>query len=76
MDIEGTYSEPFPTGVVETSRLFSLGLKGFVGGNFFVDIKAGLDSRKNYEHVDGENRSLPFVSINLSSFIFATIGVD
>lgn len=76
MEIEGAYSEPFPTGVVETSRVFSLGLKGFIGNNFFVDLKAGLDSRSNYQHIDGESRNLPFVSVNLSSFIFTTIDVD
>lgn len=76
MEIEGAYSEPFPTGVVESSRVFSVELKGFVGNNFFVDVKAGLDSRSNFQHVDGENRDLPFVSVTLSSFFFATVGVD
>ncbi|MDH3889816.1 MAG: capsule assembly Wzi family protein [candidate division Zixibacteria bacterium] len=76
MEIEGTYTESFPTGVVESSRLFAVGGRGFVGNNFFVHITAGLDWRKNFEHIEGENQNRPFISIQLSSFIFTTVGVD
>ncbi|RKX29981.1 MAG: hypothetical protein DRP47_00330 [Candidatus Zixiibacteriota bacterium] len=74
--IEGDYTEPFPTGVVEQKTRFSLGYTRFVLNNFFLDIEAGVDKIRNVAHVTDDNQTLPFVQLNLSAFFSSKINVE
>jgi hypothetical protein len=72
MQVEGDYSEPFPTGIVEKISSVSLSLKGYFRTLAAFDIEAGLDRIDNFAHQTGDNRSLPFVRLSLSA-LFSTI---
>lgn len=72
MQVDGDYSEPFPTGVVEKTTTVSLSLKGYFRTLAVFDIEAGLDRIDNLAHQAGDNRSLPFVRLSLSA-LFSTI---
>ena len=74
-DAEGDYDEPFPTGIVEKTMTFSAGVRGFVGEHGFVDIEAGLDRVTNRFHIEGEDKTLPFVKLTMSAFIFSPLDV-
>ena len=76
LDIDGDYDEPFPTGIVETTNSYSLRFRGFLLEHFFIDLTAGVDRVNNFEHIDGDDRSRPFLSIRLSSFISTRLSVD
>ena len=76
LDVEGDYSEPFPTGVVEKTKTASLNLKTFVLDHIFVDCRAGVNWIDNYRHVESDNQSLPFVRLRISSFFSAPINVS
>lgn len=76
LEVEGDYSEPFPTGVVQKTLTASLGAKGFLLGHFYFDIEAGLDRVENRFHVEGEDESLPFVNLTLSGFILPSVAID
>ncbi|MFQ5453084.1 MAG: capsule assembly Wzi family protein, partial [Candidatus Zixiibacteriota bacterium] len=75
-DIEGDYSEPFPTGIVERTNGLSIGVKGFAFNHFFFDIETGLNKINNYRHIDTDNRSLPFIKLNISTFLSSSLNVD
>lgn len=72
MQVEGDYSEPFPTGTVEKTSTVSLSLKGYFRTLAAFDIEAGLDRIDNFAHQTGDSRSLPFVRLSLSA-LFSTI---
>ncbi|UCD64769.1 MAG: hypothetical protein JSW34_04860 [Candidatus Zixiibacteriota bacterium] len=76
LEIEGEYSEPFPTGVVEKSRSLSLGFAGFLFDHFFLDVEGGARWVDSYRHVDGDKRTLPFVRLKVSTFLFSSISVE
>jgi capsule assembly protein Wzi len=76
LDVEGDYSEPFPTGVVEKTLTASLAVKSFPREYFFFDVEAGIDKVENRFHVDGADESLPFVRLTLSGFILPTVDID
>lgn len=75
-DIEGDYDEPFPTGVVETTKSTSLRLKSFLLNHFYLDTEAGINWIDNYRHLDGDNRTLPFVRLQISTFFSAPVNID
>ncbi len=67
-----SYREPFPTGVVAKTFTVSLSLKGYFRNMAAFDIEAGLDRIDNFAHQAADNRSLPFVRVNLSA-LFSTV---
>jgi hypothetical protein len=76
LNVAGDYSEPFPTGTVQTTTTVSVGARGFVAGYFYVDAAVGVDRVGNYGHMAGDSRSLPFVNIHLSTFLSSSLRVD
>ncbi len=70
------YSEKFPTGIVEKTATFSVGYRGFILNNFFVNLNTGVKRVVNYDHATGDNRSLPYFNLVLSGFISAPINLD
>jgi hypothetical protein len=76
LDVEGDYSEPFPTGVVQKTLTASLGAKGFLLGHAFFDLEAGLDRVENRLHIEGEDKTLPFVNLTVSGFILPIVNIN
>jgi len=76
LEVEGDYHEPFPTGVVETTHRLAVGFTGFIKSNFFVQLETGIDWLDNYRHIDGDQRSLPYTRIRVSTFVFSSVGVE
>ncbi|MFZ5979348.1 MAG: capsule assembly Wzi family protein [Candidatus Zixiibacteriota bacterium] len=75
MEIEGDYSEPFPTGTVEETLRLAFGIKTFVKDMFFVDIYAGLDRVENFDHISGDDRTRPFFNLIISAFVSSTVNL-
>jgi len=65
-DIQGEYSEPFPTGIVEKRLTTSFQLTGFYRSMVFLDITPGFEFVRNYAHTESDNRTIPFISMRLS----------
>jgi len=76
LEVEGDYSEPFPTGTVQKTLTASLGAKGFLYGHFFFDLEAGVDRVENRFHVESADETLPFVNLTLSGFVLPTVDID
>jgi hypothetical protein len=76
VEVDGAYSEPFPTGVVQRTTTLALGVKGFVVGRAFVDLEAGVDWVRNRDHVDNDNPTLPFVKVYLSVFGLSKVSLQ
>jgi hypothetical protein len=76
LDVEGDYSEPFPTGTVEKTATMSLRLSGYLTPFAFVDLQAGVDRVRNLNHIDGDDRSLPFVRLYFSAFLLSALNLD
>ena len=76
MDVEGDYSEPFPTGTVQKTASVALGLSGYLTDFAFADFEAGVDFVKNYGHAVGDDRDLPFVRLYLSTFLLSALNVN
>lgn len=72
----GDYHESFPTGVVEKQTTAALGLKGFAAGLFFADLQLGLSWVDNQNHLSGNDLSLPFIKLNLSTFLLTSLNID
>lgn len=70
------YSEPFPTGTVEKKFSVSLGFTGYPARFLYLDAMGGYDFIDNYNHVDGNSRTVPFFSIRLSLILSARINVQ
>ena len=66
--IEGDYSEPFPTGIVQKTYTISLGGKGFLREFASFDFSLGVDWISNFAHRSGDSRTLPFAEMRLSVF--------
>lgn len=75
-DVDGSYSEPFPTGVVERTAEGSLGLTGFLRKAVFVDIEGGVRFIRNHRHLDGDHTTQPFARINLSAFLSTVVNLE
>ncbi|HUV29551.1 MAG TPA: capsule assembly Wzi family protein [Acidobacteriota bacterium] len=73
---EGDYSEPFPTGVVQSTTSTSLGIKSFLLDLAFVDLEIGVDWTKNVQHLQGALRTIPFVNVTISSFLFTSLNLE
>ncbi len=74
--VDGDYSEPFPTGTPQKTTRASVGVKSFLGGLAFVDVEAGVDLVKNRHHIEGDNRTLPFINIRFSSFVLTSLRLE
>ncbi|MCP4684434.1 MAG: capsule assembly Wzi family protein [bacterium] len=75
LEVEGNYSEPFPTGVVQKTLAASLGAKGFLCDHFFFDLEAGFDRIENRLHVKGVDDTLPFVNLTVSGFFLPIVDI-
>ncbi len=75
LDVEGDYSEPFPTGVVQKTLTASLAAKGFLYGHFFFDLEAGIDKVENRFHDEGVDDTLPFVNLTVSGFVLPVLNI-
>lgn len=74
MEVEGDYSEPFPTGVVEKTTSAAVQFKGFLLAYLFIDAMVGVDRVTNWGNVAGDDRTTPFASVRLVAF--GSWGVD
>jgi len=74
--VEGDYSEPFPTGTVQKTTRMTLGIKSFIANMAFVDVEAGIDLVKNQNHVDADDRTLPFINLKISSFFLTSVKLE
>ena len=72
----GTYSEDFPTGVVEKTFTASIGCRAFVKNHFYVSLEAGAQWCRNYRHVSDDSPTLPFIHLQLSSFITSFVDIS
>ncbi|MBK7141829.1 MAG: hypothetical protein IPH75_07100 [bacterium] len=69
---DGSYDEPFPTGIVEKSMSLSVGLKGYLRSVAAYDIEAGFNRITNFGHIESDDRTIPFLKLSLSA-TFSTI---
>jgi len=76
LNVTGDYNEPFPTGTVEKTGRVGLSFRGFFGKYLFAEIESGLDDVKNFEHTAGDNRTLPFVNLKISTFFSGSVKVE
>lgn len=76
LEVEGDYSEPFPTGVVQKTLTASIGAKGFLYEHFFFSLDAGVDRVRNRFHIEDNNESLPFVNLTISGFLLPSVAID
>ena len=75
VEAEGDYDEPFPTGVVEKTTTLSLDARGFVTEFGYVSVLAGMDRVSNRGHIDGDDKTLPFVDLTISAFISSLVDI-
>lgn len=75
-DTEGDYSEPFPTGTVETTKSASLRFSSFLLEHFYIDTEAGISRVDNYLNIEGDNRDLPFMRLQVSTFFSTPVSID
>ena len=73
LDIEGDYSEPFPSGIVEKTHLLSLSVKGFFMRHLFIDGEAGAASIKNKNNLSSGDKTELFMKITLSGFLSTSL---
>lgn len=65
------YHESFPTGTVEKKLSASLQFAGFVKGFAYIEVSGGIESCRNFDHIAGDNRTIPFFKARLT-FILST----
>ncbi len=70
MDVDD-YAEPFPTGIVEKTLDPALDFTGFVGEYIFISANAGIRFIDNFEHIEGESRTIPYLNLKFT-FLFNT----
>jgi hypothetical protein len=70
MDVEN-YAEPFPTGIVEKTFNPALDFTGFMSEYVFVSARAGIRFVDNFEHIDDESRTIPYLNLKFS-LLFST----
>jgi hypothetical protein len=76
LETSGGYSEPFPTGTVWSTTKLSLSTRGFATDFLYFDLKGGIEKHKNFGNVEGDNRTLPFARIQLSTFFNSLVSVE
>jgi hypothetical protein len=76
LDINGDYSEPFPTGIVENMLALSLTHSGFFKDFLFYSINTGIEDFKNAENIEGNNLANPFLTLRLSLFYSVTTDIE
>ena len=76
LNVTGDYREPFPTGTVEKTSRWGLSFKGFFGKYLYAEIESGLDKVNNFENAAGFNKTLPFLSVKLSTFFSGSVKVE
>lgn len=69
LDIEGDYSEEFPTGIVEKRTKIQLGVASFVAGNFFINADGGYLSTANKFHIESNSEKTLFLNLYLTAFL-------
>jgi hypothetical protein len=75
------YSEPFPTGVVQKSIHASvrvdgyLPVAGYVARHFYLSMRAGYGSYRNYANVEGHREEIVTIDLGLSWLGLAEIGL-
>jgi len=74
--VTGDYSEPFPTGIVEKTTSAMIGARGFVRNHFYFDVGVGVDWVRNFNHRQGDNRSIPFFNLKISSFFSTPVSIE
>ncbi len=72
----GTYTEKFPTGVVETTIAPSLRFKGFIKRYLYVDVAAGVEHTSNFQHRISRDETTSFVEVYLSLFGALPLNLD
>jgi len=75
LDVNGDYSEPFPTGTVEKRSTVSVGLMGVRHDLLFIDMEVGIQRTGNFGHIPDLNRTTPFVQVGLSAFLSTAVDV-
>ena len=73
LDIEGDYSEDFPTGIVEKRTKLQLGVESFVSGNFFIKADGGYLSTANSFHIESNSEKTFFLNLYLTAYLFSTL---
>jgi hypothetical protein len=71
MEVEGDYSESFPTGVVEKTLHLGIDFSGFVSDMVFISLNPGIEQIKNFDHTSGDDRTVGFFSARISA-VFST----
>jgi hypothetical protein len=74
--VTGDYNEPFPTGIVEKTSRLSIELKGFIGKYLFADVETGIEDIRNFGHIQGVDRTTPFVNLRISTFFAGSVKVQ
>lgn len=69
------YSEPFPTGVVEKSFMFSAGFVGYIKSYLYIEAASGIDFIDNYDNSNGVTKTIPFFSVRLSILLSTRLDV-
>ncbi|UCD93885.1 MAG: hypothetical protein JSU69_08945, partial [Candidatus Zixiibacteriota bacterium] len=75
-DVEGDYSEPFPTGVVEKTLKADIRLAGFFKRLIFYDLRAGLEDVSDFGHVADDDRTVPFFSLRTSLILSGLLSIN
>jgi hypothetical protein len=76
LNVTGDYNEPFPTGIVEKTSRLSIELKGFIGKYLFADVETGIEDIRNFGHIQGVDRTTPFVNLRISTFFAGSVKVQ
>ena len=72
LEVEGDYSEPFPTGIVEKSILLAIRARGYLPLNdytrkhLFMSFEAGWCDIDNYQNIENEKKNISWIDISLS----------
>jgi hypothetical protein len=76
LEVEGDYSEPFPTGTVERTATLAITTDGFPTSFSFFSLRGGVDWVRHRHHVRGEEATLPFVQLRVSLFVLPRLKID
>ncbi len=66
------YTEPFPTGVVEKSKLAAIRAKGYLPfstytkNHMFISLDAGMGDIKNFSNIEGVTKTTGYFDISLT----------
>ncbi len=76
LEVEGEYDEPFPTGIVEKTFGAWLNISGFYNKPVFFSMRIGVDDIKDWNHIPGNDKTIPFFQIRISAIISALIDIE